>query len=591
MNFYTPLPRGPADQFFPASLDALTELVHRVGQMSAEQPIYLDHAPDGIKLRLEGRFLSSLVSTLLTSVCLTQGTVEKTATGTTTINSGTLTDVTGSSSTFTLNTAQAVVAVAKIEWDGNAAATPTEKFGAYFVVDTVAQTDFDQIYVLNASQISSGFLVQALSLAAGSHTIKLQAKRLSGAGSIVVGVNTKWALRTLDLSQSSVDPYTGDTTCAPATTCCDASVASAGSLRLTGQAAEFGSLVVSFDGSTAYASVADSADYRPAAALTASVWVYPTSAAAGDYLSFGSTSIGYQLGQNASGQPVASVRTNAGGGTTVTATSAQALALNTWQLVTMTYDGSNVKLYVNGTLVATTAQTGTIDYTGSTGLLIGQGTHGFFRGLMTDAQVYSTAKTIANVQSIFGNGAPNTTLANLVGEWRFGEGTGSSLADLANSHTATLHGSYAWQFTTFPDQLIIWVPQGTLTLTGQVPTISAPTVVPGTTCGGAASISLATTYGPFAWNNTGTGDWFKITNPGAGTYHITSVIVGASALFGSAAAKQGTCGSQSTAFSVTLNADGSHCNSGSVASGDLYVNVSGTGTATSYTVLVDTGVC
>lgn len=49
------------------------------------------------------------------------------------------------------------------------------------------------------------------------------------------------------------------------------------------------------------------------------------------------------------------------GATTMTTTSASSLTSSAWSFVTFTYDGANMKIYINGTLDVTTAGTGSIN--------------------------------------------------------------------------------------------------------------------------------------------------------------------------------------------------------------------------------------
>ena len=65
-----------------------------------------------------------------------------------------------------------------------------------------------------------------------------------------------------------------------------------------------------------------------------------------------------------------------------------------------TYDGANVRLYVNGTLVATTPKTGAIT-TSTNPLQIGGDSlySQYFNGLIDEVRVYNTALTAAQIQT------------------------------------------------------------------------------------------------------------------------------------------------------------------------------------------------
>src|SRR6185436_2157336 len=81
------------------------------------------------------------------------------------------------------------------------------------------------------------------------------------------------------------------------------------------------------------------------------------------------------------------------------ATGTAALPLNAWSHLATTYDGSLVRLYVNGVLASSTAVTGAM--TASTGVLHlgGNGVWGeWFAGLIDEVRVYDRALSAPEVQ-------------------------------------------------------------------------------------------------------------------------------------------------------------------------------------------------
>ena len=71
-----------------------------------------------------------------------------------------------------------------------------------------------------------------------------------------------------------------------------------------------------------------------------------------------------------------------------------ALPANTWSYLTETYDGSTLRLYVNGTQVASTAHTGTIATSTNPLQIGGDSLYGqFFAGLIDEVRVYNRALT------------------------------------------------------------------------------------------------------------------------------------------------------------------------------------------------------
>src|SRR5262249_12403503 len=76
------------------------------------------------------------------------------------------------------------------------------------------------------------------------------------------------------------------------------------------------------------------------------------------------------------------------------------LAANTWSYLTETYDGATLKLYVNGTQVASVAHTGAIA-SSTNALQIGGDTiySQYFAGMIDEVRVYNVALTAAQIQT------------------------------------------------------------------------------------------------------------------------------------------------------------------------------------------------
>ena len=77
-----------------------------------------------------------------------------------------------------------------------------------------------------------------------------------------------------------------------------------------------------------------------------------------------------------------------------------ALPANGWSHLTETYDGAALRLYVNGTQVASTAHTGTIASSTNPLQIGGDSIYGqFFAGLIDEVRVYNVALTPAQIQA------------------------------------------------------------------------------------------------------------------------------------------------------------------------------------------------
>jgi len=72
--------------------------------------------------------------------------------------------------------------------------------------------------------------------------------------------------------------------------------------------------------------------------------------------------------------------------------------LNAWTHVAMTYDGANIRLYQNGTLISTVAATGNMT-NGNGGLIIGGNTiwGEYFVGKIDEVRIYNRALSAAEL--------------------------------------------------------------------------------------------------------------------------------------------------------------------------------------------------
>ncbi|UKB79418.1 endo-beta-N-acetylglucosaminidase H [Chryseobacterium sp. MEBOG07] len=119
--------------------------------------------------------------------------------------------------------------------------------------------------------------------------------------------------------------------------------------------------------------------------------------------------------------------------------SATALNANTWYHVAATYDGTNMKLYINGALDATKAQTGSVNSTGAFNVGYLYNTSRNFNGKVDEVRVWKRALSQTEIsQNMCNVSVPATSLAAY---WKFNEGSGSSVQDTSgNGVTLTLTG-------------------------------------------------------------------------------------------------------------------------------------------------------
>ena len=162
---------------------------------------------------------------------------------------------------------------------------------------------------------------------------------------------------------------------------------------------------LSFSGAGDWVTTPDANSLDLSTAMTLEAWVNPS--ATGGWrtavIKEGTGGLSYGLYANSStNRPSAHV--HIGSSELDTRGTAQ-LPLNTWSHVAATYNGANLLLYVNGTLVATRPTTGALAV-GSGPLRIGGNSFAadeFFAGLIDEVRVYNRALTAGEIQVDMGS--------------------------------------------------------------------------------------------------------------------------------------------------------------------------------------------
>lgn len=119
--------------------------------------------------------------------------------------------------------------------------------------------------------------------------------------------------------------------------------------------------------------------------------------------------------------------------------SATALNVNTWYHVAATYDGANMKIYINGVLDASKAQTGSVNSNGAFNVGYLYNTSRNFNGKIDEMRVWKKALSQTEIsQNMCNLSVPASSLAAY---WKFNEGSGSTVQDSSgNGVTLTLTG-------------------------------------------------------------------------------------------------------------------------------------------------------
>ena len=157
---------------------------------------------------------------------------------------------------------------------------------------------------------------------------------------------------------------------------------------------------LSFDGVNDWVTVADANDLDLTTGMTIEAWVYPTTAN-----SAWRTVLAKELGgdlayamqaNSTAGRPYGLITTS---GEQLAQGSAP-IPANAWSHMTTTYDGTTLRLYVNGALVGTKATSGPIATTNLPLHIGGNAGHGeWFQGRLDDIRIYNRPLTAAEIQT------------------------------------------------------------------------------------------------------------------------------------------------------------------------------------------------
>ncbi|MCX6275512.1 MAG: T9SS type A sorting domain-containing protein [Bacteroidetes bacterium] len=120
------------------------------------------------------------------------------------------------------------------------------------------------------------------------------------------------------------------------------------------------------------------------------------------------------------------------------------LSLNNWYHVAGTYDGNELKCFVDGNLAGTTAFQGTIAPSTSYPLALGRladpvyGPDRYFSGAMDEVRIWSRALSQSEIMSGMNNHIDPSAVSGLVSYWRMNEGANSTVYDVAGTNNGGL---------------------------------------------------------------------------------------------------------------------------------------------------------
>ena len=154
-----------------------------------------------------------------------------------------------------------------------------------------------------------------------------------------------------------------------------------------------------FNGTNALVTIPDAASLHLSTGMTLEAWVNPSTvnSAWRDVIYKGNDNFYLEATSTNASKPDAGM---IAGGSYADAIGTAKLTASAWSFLTETYDGSTLRLYVNGTQVASTAHTGTIATSTNPLQIGGDSIYGqYFAGLIDNVRVYNVALTAAQIQT------------------------------------------------------------------------------------------------------------------------------------------------------------------------------------------------
>jgi glucose/arabinose dehydrogenase len=192
---------------------------------------------------------------------------------------------------------------------------------------------------------------------------------------------------------------------------------------------------LSFNGTSDLVQVASSASLNLSSGMTLAAWIQPSGAQSGWRTVMQRQVDAWAL--NASNDGGALVPAGGGtiGGSARWITGSAASPVGVWTHLAVTYDGSILRLYVNGVLATSAAVSGSLQSVTNPLWLGGNVPYGeFFKGLIDEAQVYNRALSVSEIQSVMAtplqSGGGADTQAPSVPAGLSGSAVSSSRVDL-----------------------------------------------------------------------------------------------------------------------------------------------------------------
>jgi len=177
----------------------------------------------------------------------------------------------------------------------------------------------------------------------------------------------------------------------------------------------FGS-ALTFDGTNDLVTINDAPGLDLSSGMTIEAWVYPTTLSGWRTVLMKESTGGLAwalYGHNNAPHPAVTVNT---GGSDVSINGLQSLPANTWSFLSATFDGTTLRLFLDGNQVSSTSLTGSLIATAGALRLGGNLVWGeYFAGRIDEVRIYNRALTSAEIQAdmttAVGSGGPGPPAA------------------------------------------------------------------------------------------------------------------------------------------------------------------------------------
>jgi len=326
-----------------------------------------------------------------------------------------------------------------------------------FAADLNLDSSFDNESGLNAVVMTGATNFDFGDGELTSGTFMINSTGTATMGGVAQGGNLLVGCGTLDMNNLSntfgdVKIATGGTmTAGSGTLTCSGDFTTSGGL--------LGASALTFDGTDDQVVIADNNSLDFTTALTMECWVKTTDAEGTFVVKQG----GYYRIETKGGKANFLIFT--GSNKSVTGTST--VNDGKWHHIAATYDQTNMKIYVDGKLENTLAETGTIT-TSSTQLILGSELNGtYYTGSLDEIRLFNVAKTEAQIRADMFQGGTLASSTGLVARYKCDEGTGTSLEDSSsNTNTGTLSSAFwagAGTFT-YGTSTLVMAKSGTQTM-------------------------------------------------------------------------------------------------------------------------------